>query len=182
MVNSKTAKVTTSGATSKHRKKRINDSHAAISYDQLCDIHDTQREAHLKASTTTKQYGEYVQRGRTFLKTLVEAKQTTASCAAEHGDLDEFSKAFDDAPNRFSSEALELFLVEKCLNRGLGNSTAWGVLSAYKALWDRQGDKYRGSYSCDEATGRVSGNPASSAVVKDILKTIENKNGANGTS
>jgi hypothetical protein len=42
------------------------------------------------------------------------------------------------------------------------------------------GDKYRGAYSLDEATGTVKGNPARSATVQDLLKAIKNRDKANG--
>ena len=42
------------------------------------------------------------------------------------------------------------------------------------------GDKYRGAYKLDEATGTVMGNPARSATVQDILKAVKNRDKANG--
>jgi len=42
------------------------------------------------------------------------------------------------------------------------------------------GDKYRGAYSVDEATGKVKGNPARAACIQDIMKTILNQCGSNG--
>ena len=39
---------------------------------------------------------------------------------------------------------------------------------------------YRGTYSLDEATGAVKGNPARSAAVQDILKAVKNRDKANG--
>ncbi|KAH7903207.1 hypothetical protein BJ138DRAFT_1021002, partial [Hygrophoropsis aurantiaca] len=167
-----------SDTTSKTKKKQTSD---GPSFEKLCKIRDSQIQAHFKAANTTKKYGEYVQRGHAFLKTLV-AEKRAASSSQSNLDISELAKAFDDTPNKFSSTALELFLVEKCLNQGCSDSTAWGILSGFKAHWDRQGDKYRGPYQCDETTGRVTGNPAMSAVVKDIVKTIENKHGADGGS
>ena len=48
------------------------------------------------------------------------------------------------------------------------------------AILTSAGDKYRGEYKLDESTGVVSGNPARSADVKDILKTVANKCGSDG--
>ncbi|KAH7908328.1 hypothetical protein BJ138DRAFT_371218 [Hygrophoropsis aurantiaca] len=175
------------------KKKTTTD---ALSLNQLCTLRDSERKAHFKAANTTKKYGEYVQRGRAFLASLVAEKRAAqvahgGNNGGDHHDArglqpeistDELSMAFDDVPNRYSSMALELFLVEKCLSQGLRGSTAWGIYSGFKALWEMQGDSYRGSYSYDDMTKRVSGNPATSAVVKDIMKTIDNKNGVNGGS
>jgi hypothetical protein len=45
---------------------------------------------------------------------------------------------------------------------------------------NRARDKFRGPYKLDEVTGNVTGNPARSACIEDLLKTIKNKAGANG--
>jgi hypothetical protein len=44
----------------------------------------------------------------------------------------------------------------------------------------RAREKYRGPYKWDEVTCEVTGNPARSACIEDLMKTIKNKSGANG--
>jgi hypothetical protein len=44
----------------------------------------------------------------------------------------------------------------------------------------RAREKFRGPYKLDDITREVSGNPAHSANIEDLMKTIKNKAGADG--
>lgn len=45
-----------------------------------------------------------------------------------------------------------------------------------------KGETYRGLYHCEEATGIVTGNPALSAAVQDMMEVLKNNEGAEGGS
>lgn len=103
------------------------------------------RQSLLKAKGTRSQYSGHLDRGRRFLRDVVEQKykartdSISAQSLAPEFDSDEdietYSHAFDPIPNRYSAPALELFLVQKGLMEGRGISTTWGVFSAFKDLW-----------------------------------------------
>ncbi len=85
---------------------------------------------HGQPKSTTRTYEGYVKWGKEFIFGLVER------CRAEGHD--ELEHAFDDEkPNQYSVMALELFLTEKCLNKGHGKSTADGIHGAWARFWDR---------------------------------------------
>lgn len=46
----------------------------------------------------------------------------------------------------------------------------------------RDAERYRGAYSYDEETQKVSGNPARAAIVQDLLKAIRNSAGGDNTT
>ena len=77
--------------------------------------------------------------GRGFLKNLVAKREKDAA----NGPINDgiwtalLAKALDDGPpNNYSALALEMFIVQKCLNEGCGKNTAEGISSAFAALWD----------------------------------------------
>ncbi|KAG1828047.1 hypothetical protein DFJ58DRAFT_849262, partial [Suillus subalutaceus] len=142
----------------------------------------------LKAKGTRSQYDGHLVRGRRFLADVVEQKKTSQTVDGTHTqadgelvDIDAYSHAFDDIPNQYSAPALELFLVQKGLTEGRSLSTTWGVFSAFNDLWkNAQGETYREPYHFNPATGIVSGNPAQSAAVQDMMEVLKNNEGAEG--
>ncbi|KAG1775242.1 hypothetical protein EV702DRAFT_973569, partial [Suillus placidus] len=131
------------------------------------------------------QYDGHLVRGRRFLADVVEQKKTAlvngAQADDELIDIDAYSHAFDDIPNKYSSSMLELFLVQKGLMEARSLSTTWGVFSAFNDLWmNVQGETYRGPYHFDPATDIVTGNPAQSAAVQDMMEVLKNNEGAEG--
>ncbi|KAG1895005.1 uncharacterized protein F5891DRAFT_984589 [Suillus fuscotomentosus] len=149
------------------------------------------RQSLLKAKGMRSQYSGHLDRDRRFLRDVVEQKckahtdSTSAQSLAPECDSDEdietYSHAFDPIPNRYSAPALELFLVQKGLTEGRGISTTWGVFSAFKDLWwNVKGETFRRPYHCNEVTGVVTGNPALSAAVQDMMEILKNNEGAEG--
>ncbi|KAG1784226.1 hypothetical protein EV702DRAFT_1191227 [Suillus placidus] len=139
----------------------------------------------LKAKGTQSQYDGHLVWGRWFLADVVEQKKTAlvngAQADDELIDIDAYSHAFDDIPNKYSSSMLELFLVQKGLTEARSLSTTWGVFSAFNDLWKNvQGETYQGPYHFDPATGIVTGNPAQSAAVQDMMEVLKNNEGAEG--
>ncbi|KAG0700237.1 hypothetical protein DFH29DRAFT_876759 [Suillus ampliporus] len=123
----------------------------------------------LKAKGTRSQYDGHLVRGRRFLADVVEQKKTARSdgthtqADGELIDIDAYSHAFDDTPNRYSASVLKLFLVQKGLTEARSLSTMWGVFSAFN----------------DQV---VTGNPAQSAAVQDMMEVLKNNEGAEGGS
>ncbi|KAG2344994.1 hypothetical protein BDR05DRAFT_998604 [Suillus weaverae] len=143
------------------------------------------RQTLLKAKGTRSQYDGHLVWGRQFLVDVVEQKKTAlvngAQADDELIDIDAYSHAFDDIPNKYSSSMLELFLVQKGLTEARSLSTTWGVFSAFNDLWKNvQGETYRGPYHFNPATGIVTGNPAQSAAVQDMMEVLKNNEGAEG--
>ncbi|KAH9948145.1 hypothetical protein B0H21DRAFT_848678 [Amylocystis lapponica] len=171
-------------------KARRGDSATQIS--QLQGARDAGKKQFMLAEKTGTAYAGYIKRGKVFLADLVSSRK--ADLAAGNGgapdvpdgngemiDFDELAVAFEKPPNRYSALALELFMVEKCMNQDLGIQTGQSTYSAFKKHWEMMNnDTYRGPYAYDETQKRVSGNPALSAQVQDILHTIENKSRAGG--
>ncbi|KAG1805102.1 uncharacterized protein HD556DRAFT_1437265 [Suillus plorans] len=140
---------------------------------------------------TRSQYSGHLDRGRRFLKDVVEQKrkahadsksaQSLGPECNSDDDIETYSRAFDPIPNQYSAPALELFLVQKGLTEGRGISTMWGVFSAFKDLWwNVKGETFRGPYHCNEVTGVVMGNPALSAAVQDMMEILKNNEGTEG--
>ncbi|PCH33911.1 hypothetical protein WOLCODRAFT_160449 [Wolfiporia cocos MD-104 SS10] len=144
----------------------------------------------LPAPNTAAAYASYVRQGRRFLadfvgtkRSALEAGQAAGAAAQDDGgedvDYDELVRAFEGAPNRYSAMALELFLVEKCVNQNLGRSTGDGIHAGFKTYWEMMADdRYRGPYKYNEVKNEVRGNPADSAQVQDIVHAIRNKSRA----
>ena len=114
----------------------------AASFELLQEICTAEKGVHLKAKKTMEAYKGHTKRGFEFLAILTSSLRQTPGKSQPlwraHGsfDIDEFERAFHGLPNRYSVTALESFLVEKCLNQGLGVSTADGIHAAFKRLWD----------------------------------------------
>jgi hypothetical protein len=130
-----------------------------LSIETLIQARDETRDKHLKAEQTIKKYKANIRRGQEFLAKVVAEKRATAlsdsdvvcdsgsvgnASSSRSGttavpcsstDIDEFSHAFDDVPNLYSAMALELFLVEKCINQGCAKSVN-GISAAFCYLWD----------------------------------------------
>ena len=111
------------------------------SFQGLQEIRDTEVPKYTSVKNTNNAYNGHRARGRGFLKNVV-AKRKKDECMT--GPIDDgictatLEKAFDDsAPNKYSALALEMFLVEKCYNKGCGKDTAEGIHSAFASLWDQ---------------------------------------------
>jgi hypothetical protein len=116
----------------------------AVDFAQIQDIRDQEKEAHLRAKNTTISYGGHYKRGLRFLAELTSSLRQTMQTPGktqplwrlEHDfDINKFENAFQGRPNKYSAIALESYLVEKCLNQGLGTSTAGGIHAAFKRYW-----------------------------------------------
>ncbi|KAF7799005.1 hypothetical protein EIP86_010235 [Pleurotus ostreatoroseus] len=165
------------------RKRKV----AASDLDDLRSQRDRVKESRLAPNTNTA-YAGHIKRGLEFIKEVADRRadvvfneadgQPSVQAEVDAGEAINYAElavAFDYPPNRLSPYALELFLTEKCIQQGCGQSLAEQVHAAFKDHWRRMGDgRYRGRWSCDPETGRVSGNPADSPEVEDIMQSIKN--------
>ena len=120
---------------------------------------------HIYAEATRSNYDGHVSRGQDFLqkicklhqngndlealrgKDAINGSDSNIAGSPTHDPL--FRHAFDETPNEFSPEALEMFLTQKCFNEGKGKSTAEGIYAAFKKYWDQ---RYAVLSFCDLAT------------------------------
>jgi hypothetical protein len=86
---------------------------------------------------TKKIYDTYVKNGKAFLQELIQKRQAEDQMISDDIDTDGLEEAFNgNQPNRYSADALELFLTHKCFNEGRGSSTADGIQGAWASYWD----------------------------------------------
>ncbi|KAG0703097.1 hypothetical protein DFH29DRAFT_998725 [Suillus ampliporus] len=139
----------------------------------------------LKAKGTRSQYDGHLVRGRQFLADVVEQKKTAHTDGTHTQadgkliDIDAYSHAFDDTPNRYSASVLELFLVQKGLTEARSLSTTWGVFLAFN---DLQGETYRGPYHFQFSDRGSHWKPSSVCSVQDMMEVLKNNEGAEGGS
>ncbi|KAJ7869327.1 hypothetical protein B0H14DRAFT_3440760 [Mycena olivaceomarginata] len=89
-------------------------------------------------------------------------------------DIELVATAFEGPPNKHSVYALSLYFTQKCVEEGLGKSTADGIHGAFANYWDHlpdSGRKYAGDYLFNAETGKVSGNPARALEIPSFLKS-----------
>jgi hypothetical protein len=194
------ARTTPANQQSRSKTKTSKSKPTTQTQEHLEEIRNAAKKDYRHAKKTDQQYDGTIARGHAFLSTLVAGKKTGFQDIGSDttADLEALARAFNKIPNHYSATALELFIVQKCLTEGKGESTAVSIHAAFARQWDQacvlpfhsmssiqfwfhsSGDKYRGPYSLDEGTNKVSGNPARSAMIQDLLKTIKNKCGAEG--
>jgi hypothetical protein len=123
-------------ATNKGKSKKK--SHLAT-LPQLQTVRDQSKKQHHRAKNTTDAYRRYKKNGDDFLRTLVanmRSGTTDDKAIGEDISIDDFAVAFKNPPNRYSAQALEAFLVQKCIVEGLGVATKDGIHAAFKRFWD----------------------------------------------
>ncbi|KZP32823.1 hypothetical protein FIBSPDRAFT_1012805 [Athelia psychrophila] len=162
------------------RKKKCGKS--PVSMGELQQACRQSKKKHRMAGSTSTRYDDYVNAAREFLKVLCTGQEAGLSVDASEDDINPtlLALAFDDTPSRYSATALEMYITHKCISQGCKESTATGIHAAFAKLWDDRGDQYRGSYKYNQETDTVTGNPARSGVVQDLLKTVKNRDKAAG--
>ncbi|KAF9067683.1 hypothetical protein BDP27DRAFT_1364735 [Rhodocollybia butyracea] len=174
------------------------------SIDELNQAGAQTHEDHGQAGKTKKNYNGYLERGDKILAGIVQARKAAEKEGKVFSDgiiSSKLAKAFDNPPNKWSSKALELILIQKCIHEGCGKSTMDGMHAAYAKRWDemyvfkpevqmsywltdragRDGEKYAGeTYCCDKKTGIVTGNPARSHLINTFRQVIKSRAAAKG--
>ncbi|KLO13156.1 hypothetical protein SCHPADRAFT_904458 [Schizopora paradoxa] len=151
---------------------------------------------HRHAPTTRASYNGYVARARAFLAVYCkgdgsdelanqqsESQPSDVDVPADKPWLDPlFKHAFDDTPNKYSPEAVELFITHKCVNEGCKKSTADSICAALKKLWEESNKDglYREAWFYDETRKQCRGNPVESPRVQDLVKSLRNMYAADG--
>ncbi|PSR73100.1 hypothetical protein PHLCEN_2v11047 [Hermanssonia centrifuga] len=170
MAPTKSSKVQVASTSKKNPSKTKN---SPSSLGALRAAADAGKKEWMYSKNTSEAYAGYVKRAQQWVLQVVGATRSAGESTLLDIDdngkpikCDEFALVFENPPNRHSAHALELFLVQKCVTEGNGKST--------------DNDTYRGSYRYNASTDTVTGNPASSARVQDMLQALKNKSRANG--
>ncbi|KAF8126598.1 hypothetical protein EV363DRAFT_1525718 [Boletus edulis] len=170
----------------KHRKRSLPVSPPS-SLKFIEQLKETGKEVHLKAASTRRSYAGHIKRGRAWLTEYSRNESSTRELlpwtTPDHVVSKDdpytnptFVHAFDRVPNEFSDAALALFLTYKGFHECLGRNTVEGVRAAFKDLWDKaDSGRYRGKWQQDPVSRQWIGNPAESAEVQDILRSLKHK-------
>lgn len=111
-------------------------------YVQVVIVHVLQHnnltncEEFVKVKCTCEQYERYLCQGKEFLEACIKQWWKTFALQKDRINDDLLAKAFDAPPNKLSATALELFLIEKCLHKGLGEGTGISIHAAFAWYWD----------------------------------------------
>jgi hypothetical protein len=109
------------------------------SYKEIQAIRDKDKANHMHAKKTKSKYRGYIRQGRKFLADMITEMTSSGDKDQfdDEIDLEQFAKAFTEpGPNKYSVQALEAFLVQKCLKEGCGVSTRDGIHAAFKRHWE----------------------------------------------
>ncbi|KAF9056963.1 hypothetical protein BDP27DRAFT_1433134 [Rhodocollybia butyracea] len=179
MPKAKTSKPKTKKTPKSTAKKNI------PTIDELNHAGAQTREDHGRSARTKKNYDGYLERGDKILSRIVQACEAAEKEGKEFSDgivSSELAKAFDNPPNKWSSKALEVILIQKCIHEGCGKSTLDGMHAAYAKCWDEMdGEKYAGeTFRCDKNTGIVAGNTACSHLINTFRQVIKTREAAKG--
>jgi hypothetical protein len=110
------------------------------SLEELQNARDAGKKGFLMAKGTTSKYNSSVTAARAFLKVVCDGKKAGVSLNNPAGldiDISLYAHAFDNTPNKYSSDALEMFITHKCFSEGCKESTATGTHAALAKLWDQ---------------------------------------------
>ncbi|KII93126.1 hypothetical protein PLICRDRAFT_70704, partial [Plicaturopsis crispa FD-325 SS-3] len=161
---------------------------SSASLGELQKIDAAGKKKYLHAQTTSTTYDGYIDRCRLWIKPAAAARKLAEAEAQKNGgilegptiDAEKLYTSLDGLPNSESANAIEFYIVQKCLSEGKGKSTAEGAHAAWIRYYDQlANEKYRGPYTCSD-DGVVSGNPARAAGITDIIDSIKHKAGADG--
>ena len=171
--------------------------------NSLQGIRESEVSKYNNVKNTDSAYNGQRARGRGFLKNLIAKRKEDEINNGPNDDgicTSILEKAFDDdAPNKYSALALEMFLVQKCFNEGCGEGTANSIHGAFAELWDnmyvgkelysivftdsknREGGHYAGAYTYDETTGEIKGCPARASSVKAVIQSVKTREKSKGS-
>jgi hypothetical protein len=114
----------------------------------LEQLQDSGKKANLNSGGTRRNYAGYVKRGREWLAghfsensnvgTPKGVDETNLPSLNDdmYQDLD-FKNAFNDRPNKYTHQALALFISFKCFHQNLKKGTATSIHAAFKKYWEQ---------------------------------------------
>ncbi|KAG1840392.1 hypothetical protein F4604DRAFT_1598900 [Suillus subluteus] len=172
-----------SEASPKKRRKGAQPTAGNTTLPVIDKIKERAKQQHKHTNSTRKNYGSYIDRGQKWLK--VHASTTGCQDEESHsGNAYEdptFRDALDKIPNQHSDKALALFISYKCFHENNGQSTCDGIHAAFKKYWEEAAsDTYRGKWHFNETRKCWEGNPACSAEVQDVIKSVRHKTNSEG--
>jgi hypothetical protein len=115
----------------------------------LQQLQDSGKKANLNSGGTRKNYAGYVKRGREWLASHFSDSDNNSSipCGVDEADLPppqddmyqdpDFKNAFNERPNKYSHQALALFISFKCFHQNLKKGTGTGIHAAFKKYWEQ---------------------------------------------
>ncbi|KAG1901248.1 uncharacterized protein F5891DRAFT_1144993 [Suillus fuscotomentosus] len=158
-------------------------------------VKERAKQQHKHAKKTHENYNGYVERGQTWLKAhfttsrgaMASMDSETVSISTDAYEDPTFRDALERMPNQHSDKALALLISFKCFHENCGQSTCDGTYSAFKKFWEEamchpgmEIHTYCGRWHFNKARLCWEGNPASSAEVQDIIKSVKHKTSSEG--
>jgi len=113
----------------------------------LQQLQDSGKKANLNSGQTRRNYSGYVKRGREWLAGHFSGESNSGiprgldeeELPSLHDDMyqdPEFRDAFNGRPNRYTHQALALFISYKCFHQNLKAGTGTGIHAAFKKLYE----------------------------------------------
>jgi hypothetical protein len=133
---------------SRSRKATEATSAPDLSLPALQQLQDSGKRANLNSSQTRQNYGGHVRRGREWLASHFSGesnaqipkgldKDKLSPVADDMYQDPEFREAFNERPNRYTNQALALFISYKCFHQNLKFGTGTGIHAAFKKYWEQ---------------------------------------------
>ena len=130
------------------RKQPTKVQSCSTSLSALKDISAANRTQYGKSQRTQKAYTYQVEKGRAFLAESTKQRREGLVEANDGIDTDLWERAFDNPPNGYSAQALELFLGKRCFEEGCGQSTGEAIHAAFAHYWDNMYVSHAGTTVC----------------------------------
>jgi hypothetical protein len=119
-----------------------------LSLPALQQLQDSGKRANLNSGQTRWNYGGHVRRGREWLASHFSGQSNSEIPMGLDKDQlsllpddmyqdPEFKEAFNERPNRYTNQALALFISYKCFHQNLKLGTGTGIHAAFKKYWEQ---------------------------------------------
>ncbi|KAF8063643.1 hypothetical protein FPV67DRAFT_1452067 [Lyophyllum atratum] len=160
------------------KKTRSSGSGPTSALSTLLAARDSILEKFGHSKSTLVTYRRYLIAGCKWIKAVCADRRRDNSDAEDGINTDLFEQAFTK-PNKLTSHALELYILQKCVTEHKGRSTAEGIQASFADYFSRLGYGGPVYYRYNEATGAV-GCPARADCVTRIVKAIRKRGRAEG--
>jgi hypothetical protein len=147
MGKDKKAKISTQGTNCNNKKAQPAPA-AEPSLSALQQLQDSGKRANLNSGRTRRNYEGYVKRGRAWLAGHFSGEGNSGvpkgvnehELGSLHDDMyqdPDFKNAFGERPNKYTHQALALFISYKCFHQNLKAGTGTGIHAAFKKYWEQ---------------------------------------------